>query len=117
MTPQEEVKAQQALLEKHCHAIFMTDEEIRPYLRFYERLMRPNMHNFVDPGDYHTQALNDWAEYKNINKKIAHKIREVRQTLKADTIWIHGDQFMMVPQYIRQNENPANRPAIGFYFH
>ena len=55
------------------------------------------MHNFVDPGDFLKLALIDWQEYKNVNKKIAHKVREIRQQLKGDTVWIHGDQFMMVP--------------------
>ena len=36
--------------------------------------------------------------------------------LKADTVWIHGDQFMMVPYYVRTKEKPP-KASIGFYFH
>ena len=49
----EEEQASKVLQEKHCYAIFATEDELRPFLRFYERLLRPNMHNFVDPSDFH----------------------------------------------------------------
>jgi len=51
LTRIEEEKADKVLLEKSCFAIYYTEEQINAYMRFYESLIRPNMHNFVDPAD------------------------------------------------------------------
>lgn len=73
------------------------------------------MHNFVDPCDHLKTAINDWAEFKAVNAKVARRVYQVRMLFDTQTIWLHGDQFMLVPYYIRQNEKlKAN---IGFYFH
>jgi hypothetical protein len=47
----EEQSANEALRKKHCHAVYLTVEEMRPYMKHYEGCMRPRMHNFFDPFD------------------------------------------------------------------
>ena len=115
MTTFEEEQANKILLEKNSYAVFFTEEQITPYLRFYEGLIRPNMHNFADPSDHVKQALNYWAEFKSINSRIAWRVQEVRRQVNSHTVWIHGDQNMLVPYYIRQSEKV--KANIGFYFH
>lgn len=91
MTRLEEEKADKALLEKSCFAIYYTEEQINPYMRFYESLIRPNMHNFVDPADQLKSAVDDWAAFKAVNAAVARKVQQVRQEKNSKTIWIHGD--------------------------
>lgn len=74
MTAHEEEIANKMLAEKNCYAIYYTEEAIVPYLRFYEGLVRPNMHNFVDPGDHLKAAINDWAEFKAVNGRVARRV-------------------------------------------
>ena len=35
--------------------------------------------------------------------------------MKSNIVWIHGDQFILLPYYIRRHE--LVRANIGFYFH
>ena len=75
MTQLEEEMASKILAEKQCYAIYFTEEQIAPYLRFYEGLVRPNMHNFVDAGDHlKTAIINDWAEFKAVNARVARRV-------------------------------------------
>ena len=74
MTQLEQDTADKLLAEKFCYAVFYTEEEIMPYLRFYEGLIRPNMHNFADPSDHLKQDLNYWAEFKQLNRSIARRV-------------------------------------------
>lgn len=66
--------ADKKLAEKNCYAIYYTEEQINPYLRFYEGIVRPNMHNFVDPGDSLKSEINEWAEFKAVNARVARRI-------------------------------------------
>ena len=59
------------------------------------------MHNFVDPSDHLKTSVLDWSEFKKVNAQVANKVHKVRQLLNSHTIWVHGDQFMLVPYYIR----------------
>ena len=59
------------------------------------------MHNFVDPVDHLKSEINEWAEFKAVNAKIARRVNQVRSMVNSKTIWIHGDQFMLVPYYVR----------------
>ena len=101
MTKIEEEQANKILAEKNCFAIYFTEESINLYQRFYEGLIRPNMHNFVNPIDHLKPGIFDWNEFKNVNAKVARRVQQVRQLLNSQTIWIHDDQFMLVPYYIR----------------
>ena len=51
-----------------------------------------------------------------MNAAVARKVQQVRQEKNSKTIWIHGDQFMLVPYYVRQSEKGI-KANIGFYFH
>ena len=51
LTQVELQEAKRVLKEKKCYGVFYTEEELKPYLRFYEGLVRPNMHNFIHPED------------------------------------------------------------------
>jgi len=59
------------------------------------------MHNFADTMDHLKQSFNYWTEFKSINSKIARRVQDVRRLVNSHTIWIHGDQNMLVPYYIR----------------
>jgi len=50
-TEYEERLANEALLKKNCYAIYLTAEELEDFMKFYEGLLRPRMHNFFDPFD------------------------------------------------------------------
>jgi len=115
MTAEEEELANKAFEEKHCYAIYYTEAQINSYLRFYEGLIRPNMHNFVDPSDNHKFEINEWAEFKAVNARVARRVQQVRSMVNSNTIWIHGDQLMLVPYYVRQCEKQTAN--MGVYFH
>ena len=73
------------------------------------------MHNFVDPGDHMRMKASDWVDFRAVNVRVARRVHTVRQQFKAQTIWVHGDQNMLVPQFIRSSEKV--KANIGFYFH
>ena len=115
LTEKELVAAKKALREKNCYGVFYTEEELRPFLEFYEGQIRPNMHNFIDPDDAELKINERWTDFKDVNFKIAQRVHELRTEFKSNTVWIHGDQFIILPLYIRNNE--ILKANIGFYFH
>ena len=71
--------------------MFYTEEELKPYLRFYEGLVRPSMHNFIDPDDQDVTNIEKWSEFKEVNSKVAQRVHELRSEFKSNVVWIHGD--------------------------
>ena len=78
LTEIELVEAKRVLREKNCFAVFYTEEELLPYLRFYEGLIRPCMHNFIDPDDEDPKIRDRWNDFKEVNHKIAIRVQELR---------------------------------------
>ena len=117
LTEVELVEAKKILREKNCFAVFYSEEELLPYLRFYEGLIRPCMHNFIDPDDEDPKIRDRWNDFKEVNHKIAIRVQELRQEFKSNSVWIHGDQFVLAPYYIRSKEVSNKKANIGFYFH
>lgn len=115
MTEEEEKLADRVLAEKNCYAVYYTEQQITPSLCLYESLIRPSMHNFVDSSVHVKMCSQEWAEFRAVNVRIAVRVHQIRSQLNAQTIWIHGDQNMLVPQLIRQSEKV--KANIGFYFH
>ena len=74
LTKEEEELADKVLAEKKCYAIYYTEEQINAYLRFYEGIVRPNMHNFVDPSDHLKAVSTEWAEFKAVNARVARRV-------------------------------------------
>ena len=115
LTDQEERLANEALSKKQCYAVFLTTEEMRPFMKHYEGCMRPRMHNFFDPFDVSQLDNSQQANYTELSMKIAAKVNEVRLLYPSLTmVWVNGDHLMMAPFYIRNKFEKAN---IGFYFH
>jgi len=56
----------------------MTIKEIHAFLLFYENMIRPKFHNFLNIYDDSSTAHTNWNAYVAINQKIAQKIVEVR---------------------------------------
>ena len=73
------------------------------------------MHNFIDPSDQDVTLNEKWPDFKEVNAKIAQRVHELRNEFKSNVVWIHGDQFILLPFYIRINE--IQKANIGFYFH
>jgi hypothetical protein len=48
LTEAEEAQASKVLLEKKCFPLFMTLKEIQAFLIYYESLIKPKMHNFLN---------------------------------------------------------------------
>ena len=78
LTEIELVEAKKVLREKNCFAVFYTEEELLPFLRFYEGLIRPCMHNFIDPDDEDPKIRDKWSDFKEVNHKIAIRVQELR---------------------------------------
>ena len=73
------------------------------------------MHNFLDQSSKNDVNIQYWSAYLAVNQQIAQKVTEVKQDFpKLQVVWIHGDQLLMAPGYVRRAFNQAN---IGFYFH
>jgi trehalose-6-phosphate synthase len=45
-TKEEQVSIEDQLNAKGCYPLFMTIEEMKPYLKFYENVLKPLFHNF-----------------------------------------------------------------------
>jgi len=58
--------------------LFMTREEVEPFLRVYEGLIKPKMHNFFDPFDESAKDLDHFVHYTNLNRRFVEKVLEVR---------------------------------------
>jgi trehalose-6-phosphate synthase len=55
----------------NSYPIFMTAEELIPYLLFYENILRPLFHNFKDLYDMKNEYLKNWKDYQHVNLKVA----------------------------------------------
>jgi len=98
-----------------AYPIFMTMEELQPYLLFYENILRPLFHNFKDIRDMRNDYLKYWKDYLAVNQKVASKILEVTKAQNnATTIWLHNNHLLMVPLYVKKSFERAN---IGLFFH
>lgn len=82
----------------NAYPIFMTAEELQPYLLFYENILRPLFHNFKDLYDMRNESLVYWKDYCEVNKRVAEKIVQ----LKVKTIWLHNNHLLMVPLYVKK---------------
>ena len=103
LTEEEEKQAREVLKLKKCFPIFVTLKEIQNFLVYYESLIKPKMHNFVDLKDDSKFIQDNWSAYVSINQKIAQKVIEVRsQVPNVKAVWVHGDHLMLVPQYVRK---------------
>ena len=97
----------------------MTAEETGPYLMFYENQMRPLFHNFKDLYDLRSELNKHWKSFVEVSQRFADKIVEVKNALaragsKCTKIWVHNNQLIMVPLYVRKQFEQAN---IGFSCH
>jgi trehalose-6-phosphate synthase len=45
---------------------------------YYESLIKPKMHNFLNLTDDSTFIHNNWSSYVSLNQKIANKVIEIR---------------------------------------
>ena len=62
----------------NAYPIFMTAEELKPYLNFYENILRPLFHNFKDLYDMKNESLVYWKDFCDVNKRVADKIVELK---------------------------------------
>ena len=74
LNEKELTEAKKVLRDKNCYPVFYTEEELKPYLRFYEGLIRPCMHNFIDPDDQDFSIKDRWYDFKEVNLKVAHYV-------------------------------------------
>jgi len=54
---------------KSAYPIFMTAEEIAPYLIFYENHIRMLFHSFQDLLNIYTHSQINWSTYIELNQK------------------------------------------------
>jgi len=116
VSEQEKSDLTEKFKKMNAYPIFMTSQELAPYLLFYENIIRPLFHNFKDLYDMKNEYLKYWKDYVDVNKKVADKIIEVKNEHSPNikTIWIHNCHLLMVPLYVKKMYEEAN---IGFYFH
>ena len=71
------------------------------------------MHNFLAISETQTTS---WLAYQHVNQRISQEIVKIKKRMpKIKVVWVHGDQLMLTPNYIRKGGFlDAN---IGFYFH
>jgi len=74
------------------------------------------MHNFRELYSSLYVYNKNWRDYSQLNQNLANKILEVKDKLYPElkTIWIHSDNLLMVPYYVKRKFVEAN---IGFFFH
>ncbi len=122
-TPEEKTKISALLADKGCYPIFMKMSELLPYYNFYENVMKTLFHNFKSLYETdlthltHVEFNELWRHYQMVNQSFAQKITELKglfPTLKQ--VWIHGDNLLMTPQYIRKSTF-SSEANIGFFFH
>lgn len=90
VSDQEKQQLRLKFLEYNASPVFMTSQEIEPFLVFYENILRPLFHNFKDIRDLRLNNLQYWKEYLHVNQLVAQKILEIKNTKikNLKTIWI-----------------------------
>lgn len=107
MSDQEKADLEEQFRQRNAYPIFMTAEETGPYLMFYENQMRPLFHNFKDLYDLRNELNKYWKNFLDVSQRFADKIVEVKNELmragsKCTKIWVHNNQLIMVPLYVRK---------------
>ena len=107
---------------------FMTMAELFPYYNFYENVMKTLFHNFKSLYETdlthltHTEHEHLWSHYTKVNQLFARRIAELKTQLSRENeapfkqVWIHGDNLLMLPLYIRKSSF-SQEANIGFFFH
>ena len=105
--------------------------ELFPYYNFYENVMKTLFHNFKSLYETdlthltHIEFLNLWSHFLKVNQMFAQAINDIKQQLVKEEggkainmkqVWIHGDNLLMLPWYLRKT-NFGNDANIGFFFH
>lgn len=67
LTEAEEANARKVLLEKKCFPVFVTLKEIQNFLIYYESLIKPKMHNFLNLKDDSQFIHDNWSAYVAVN--------------------------------------------------
>jgi trehalose-6-phosphate synthase len=69
VSEQEKAQLTASFKQMNAYPIFMTSQELAPYLLFYENIIRPLFHNFKDLYDMRNEYLKYWKDYVEVNKK------------------------------------------------
>ena len=67
LTDQEEEQAIIVFKKQKCYPVFMTFKEVQLFLMYYESLIRPRMHNFIDLSENTSTHHANWQNYQMIN--------------------------------------------------
>jgi trehalose-6-phosphate synthase len=67
LTDHEQAELNKQFEEMNAYPIFLTVDEVNPYLLFYENILRPLFHNFQDLYNINDQYLDNWKDYLNVN--------------------------------------------------
>lgn len=104
----------QSLLEKDCHAAFVSDEDRRAhYDEYCKTFLWPTFHcEIPDVASSRHYEGYSWASYVKVNQAIADQV--VAAYTEGDTVWVHDYHLMLVPQMVREKLPLA---PIGFFMH
>jgi len=102
------------LEQKNAFPIFITAEEIAPYLIFYENHIRMLFHSFLDLCNINTHTQKNWHTYIDLNQKFVQKILTINKKLNCLKILLHNNHLLMVPLLLKKLLPLAN---IGLVFH
>ena len=67
LTDQEEEQARIVFKKQKCFPVFMTLKEVQLFLVYYETLIRPKMHNFIELSENSNSHHTNWSNYQMIN--------------------------------------------------
>lgn len=99
-----------ALLEVHCHPVFMQSEvQDTSYKKYISTVLLPSFTSVYAPAGRVTAADDEvssklWKEYVQVNKLFALVFSACAHGAKKSSFaWVLGYELLLVPQYIRQS--------------
>lgn len=75
----------------------MTAEELAPYLKFYENILRPLFHNFKDLYNMRSDLMKHWKSFCEVSQRFADQIVEVKNMVSHEVkrpvtkVWVHNN--------------------------
>jgi trehalose 6-phosphate synthase/phosphatase len=99
--------------QRRLKPVALTADEVSLYYDGYSNaVLWPLFHYLLDKVQLDT--TDEWRAYVSVNERFADAIAGEVDSARADTIWVHDYQLMLVPSLLRRRAGSAR---IGFFLH
>eukprot|EP00347_Sterkiella_histriomuscorum_P019072 403343064 len=115
LSEQDVLEIRALYMKNDCIPIFFKTELMDKYLYYLETIIYPLLHSFKGLNDFNDDLANFdyWNAYKEVNMIVAQEILKRKESAK-DLVWVNDLHFLMVPYYLREQDESAR---IGLFLH